>query len=73
MEEKAPKKEDKTPQIKVTQVRSASGRKPVHRRTIRALGLHRVGQTVVHRAYPQIKGMIKQVEYLLEVEEVKGK
>jgi large subunit ribosomal protein L30 len=62
---------DDDSKIKVTQVRSASGRKPVHRRTIKALGLRRVGHTVIHAASPAIRGMVAQVGYLLRVEEVK--
>ena len=62
---------DMETKIKVTQVRSASGRKPVHRRTIRALGLRRIGHSVVHAANPAIRGMVAQVGYLLKVEEVK--
>ena len=56
-------------EIKVTQVRSLIGRKPKHRRTIRALGLKKVNQTVVHQDTPQIRGMIRQVDYLVKVEE----
>jgi large subunit ribosomal protein L30 len=56
--------------IRVTQVRSASGRKPAHRRTIRALGLRRVGGVVEHRADAAIRGMVAQVGYLLRVEEI---
>jgi large subunit ribosomal protein L30 len=57
--------------IKVTQVRSASGRKPTHRRTIRALGLRRIGHSVVQPDNPAIRGMVAQVGYLVRVEEIK--
>ena len=56
--------------LKVTQVRSLIGRLPKHRRTIRALGLTKIGKTVVHRDVPEIRGMIKQVEYMVKVEEI---
>ena len=62
---------DSDAKIKVTQVRSASGRKPVHRRTIRALGLRRIGHSVVHKDNPAIRGMVGQVGYLVRVEEEK--
>ena len=62
---------DSGAKIKVTQVRSTSGRKPVHRRTVRALGLRRIGHSVVHTDNPAIRGMVTQVGYLLRVEEVK--
>ncbi|MDR2460817.1 MAG: 50S ribosomal protein L30 [Deltaproteobacteria bacterium] len=55
--------------IKVTQVKSTIGRKPLHKRTVVALGLKRIGHTVEHDDTPVIRGMIKQVGYLLKVEE----
>ena len=57
--------------IKITQTRSTINRIEKHKRTIRALGLKKMHQTVVHEATPQILGMVKSVEYLLDVEEVK--
>ncbi|MHB8792650.1 MAG: 50S ribosomal protein L30 [Thermoleophilia bacterium] len=59
-------------QIKVTQTKSIIGRRADHRRTIRALGLRKMNHTVVHEDSPQIRGMIHQVRYMVEVEEVKG-
>ena len=56
--------------LRITQVRSASGRKPVHRRTIEALGLKRIGHAVFHADNPAIRGMVNQVGYLLKVDEV---
>ena len=49
-------------------VRSPAGRKPRHRRTLAALGLRRVGQTVEQSASPEILGMVAQVSYLVAVE-----
>ncbi|MGH2753318.1 MAG: 50S ribosomal protein L30 [Actinomycetota bacterium] len=57
-------------QLKITQVRSASSRGAKQRGTIRALGLRRLGQTVVHEDRPEIRGMVRAVEHLIEVEEV---
>jgi large subunit ribosomal protein L30 len=57
-------------QLKVTQVRSLSGRIKRHRDTIRALGLHRMHHSVLHNDTPQIRGMIKTVEFMVKVEEV---
>jgi len=48
-------------------VRSPLGRLPVHRRTVEALGLRKVGQTVEKRVDAALLGMIRQVEYLLHV------
>jgi large subunit ribosomal protein L30 len=60
-------------QIKVTQKKSLIGRKGEHRRTIKALGLRRINHSVVHEDSPQVRGMIHQVRYLVDVEEVSGK
>jgi len=59
-------------QIKVTQTKSIIGRRADHRRTMRALGLRKMNHTVIHEDTPQIRGMIHQVRYMVEVEEAKG-
>jgi large subunit ribosomal protein L30 len=56
--------------LRVTQVRSGVGRKQKHRRTLLALGLKRHQQSVVHEDTPAIQGMLAQVGYLLDVQEV---
>ena len=58
-------------QLKVTQVRSATSRGAKQRGTIRALGLKRIGHTVTHEDKPEIRGMLRAVGHLIEVEEVK--
>lgn len=60
----APKK------VKITQVRSGIGRQVGHRRTIRALGIKRHQQSVVHELTPAIEGMINKVSFMVKVEEV---
>lgn len=57
-------------QIRVTQVRSVDGRGAKQAGTIRALGLKRLGDSVIHRDSPEIRGMVRAVEHLLEVEEI---
>jgi large subunit ribosomal protein L30 len=56
--------------IKITQVRSALDRGARQRGTVRALGLKRVGGSVVHEDRPEIRGMIRAVRHLVEVEEI---
>lgn len=56
--------------LKVSQVRSALDRGARQRGTLRALGIRRVGHTVVHKDKPEIRGMIKTVEHLVTVEEI---
>ena len=55
--------------IKITQIRSVIGRVPKHRRTVKALGLKRIGHTVTQKDTPAIRGMINSVSYLVKVEE----
>lgn len=55
--------------LKVTQVRSALSRGAKQQGTIRALGLRRLGHTVVHEDKPEIRGMLNVVAHLIEVEE----
>jgi large subunit ribosomal protein L30 len=55
--------------LKITQVRSALGRGAKQEGTIRALGLKRLGHSVVQEDRPEIRGMIRAVEHLIEVEE----
>ena len=56
--------------LKVTLRKSAIGYAPNQRRTIRALDLRRLGQTVEHGDSPAIRGMIHTVRHLIEVQEV---
>lgn len=56
--------------LKITQVRSAIGRHVSQKKTVRALGIRKMHQTVVHDDTPQIRGMITKVRHLLQVEEV---
>ena len=54
--------------IKVTKVRSAINRTQNQKRTLEALGLHKMGQTVEHEDSPQIRGMLDKVSHLVTVE-----
>lgn len=56
--------------LQITQVRSAIGRKPIQSKNLRALGITRMGQTVVHNDTPQIRGMVNRIDHLLSVTEV---
>ncbi len=56
--------------LRVTWKKSTIGAIEPHRRTIAALGLRRLHQTVEKDDTPAIRGMIASVSYLVEVEEV---
>ena len=57
--------------IRVTQVKSKIGRPERQKRTMLALGLKKMNQTVEHEVTSQVLGMVKKVAHLLKVEEVK--
>lgn len=54
--------------LKIRQVRSTNERTEDQRATVRALGLRRIRDTVVHEDTPQIRGMIAKVHHLVEYE-----
>ena len=55
--------------IRVKLTRSACGRLPAHRATVRGLGLRRTGQERVLEDTPAIRGMVASVPYLVEIVE----
>lgn len=56
--------------LRITYVRSAIGYNVRQKRTIRALGLTRLGATVEREDTPAVRGMINKVRHLVRVEEV---
>jgi len=57
-------------QLKVKLVKSTIGSLQVHKDTVAALGLRKVGQEVVKDDNPCIRGMIFRVQHLVVVQEV---
>ncbi len=57
--------------IRITQVKSKIGRLKNQKRTLEALGLRRMNQTVEHNATPTILGMVNTVKHLVSIEETK--
>ena len=55
--------------IKVTLVKSPIGCKKEHRSTVLGLGLRRMNQTVEVTDSPQVRGMIRAVNYLVRCED----
>ena len=53
--------------IKIKQVRSAINRPARQKATIKALGLRRLHEIIEKEATPQILGMVKKVQHLIEV------
>ncbi len=56
--------------LKITLVKSPIATMPKHKANVKALGLRKVGQSVIHEDSPQIKGQIFAVKHLVKVEEV---
>ena len=56
--------------LKITLVKSTIGSKPQHVKTIEALGLRKIRQTVDKQDNPQMRGMIQKVRHLVTVEEI---
>jgi len=57
--------------IRITQTKSKIGQTLRQKRTLEALGLKKMNQTVEVEATPQIMGMVRKISHLLKVEELK--
>lgn len=57
--------------IEIKLIRSVIGRKPDQRKTVKALGLRKINSTVVQEKNPVILGMVRKVQHLVEVKEIK--
>ena len=56
--------------LKITQVRSSIDRPERQKRSLQALGLRKMHQTVEHDGTPQILGIVEKVKHLVTVEEI---
>ncbi|MCH7619821.1 MAG: 50S ribosomal protein L30 [Candidatus Marinimicrobia bacterium] len=59
-----------TKKIKITQVKSAIGYHHKAKKTLKALGLRKMHQSVLHNDNEAIRGMVRKIDYLIKVEEV---
>ena len=55
--------------LKMTQIKSAIGYNQKIKKTLRALGLRKMHQSVVHADTPVIRGMVNKISFLLKVDE----
>ncbi|MBE0433047.1 50S ribosomal protein L30 [candidate division WOR-3 bacterium] len=60
----------KSKRLKVTLKKSLIDRQKKHKLTLKALGLERIGKTRIFPDNEAVRGMIGQVSYMLEVEEI---
>tara|TARA_Y100000994_G_scaffold249572_1_gene262192 strand:+ start:7648 stop:7830 length:183 start_codon:yes stop_codon:yes gene_type:complete len=56
--------------IEIKQIKSAIGYKSHAKKTLIALGLTKMNKVVVKNDSPHIRGMIKSIDYLVQVKEV---
>lgn len=63
-----PKKNEK--QLKITLKKSTISSLKNHKATVQALGLKKIGQSVVKADNDAMRGMIFKVKHLVEVEEI---
>ena len=56
--------------LKITLVKSTIGAVPKHKLTVAALGLRKIGQSVVKKNNDATKGQIQQIRHLVKVEEI---
>ena len=62
---------DKQNKVRIKLAKSRFGRLKKHAASLSGLGLRKINQELVIDATPENMGMVNQVRYLLEVEEVK--
>jgi large subunit ribosomal protein L30 len=55
--------------LKITLIRSAIGYTKRHKATLRALGFHRLHETVTQTDSPSLQGMLRKVSHFVVVEE----
>jgi large subunit ribosomal protein L30 len=55
-------------ELQIKQVRSANGANPRQRDTLRSLRLGRIGKSVSFEDSPHLRGMLRVIEHLVEVE-----
>jgi large subunit ribosomal protein L30 len=58
--------------LRVTQTKSTISHIARNRATIRALGLHGIGSSSILPDNPAVRGMVRQVRFLVIVEELPG-
>jgi len=56
--------------LKITLRKSTIGALDNQIKTVKSLGLHKIGSSAVHEDRPEIRGMINKVSHLVEVQEI---
>ena len=56
--------------IKITQIKSFIKKPKNQKLTLKALGLKKIGQSIIHEKSDVIDGMIEKVKHLIKVEKI---
>lgn len=56
--------------VKIVLIKSLIDRPKDQKDTVHALGLRKINQSVIHNETPQILGMIKKVNHLVQIESI---
>ncbi|MCE7937209.1 MAG: 50S ribosomal protein L30 [Chloroflexi bacterium CFX6] len=62
--------DDGTNLVRITYVKSSIGYAERQKRTVRSLGLRRLGDSVVQPDNPAVRGMVRAVQHLVTIESV---
>ncbi|MDY0295784.1 MAG: 50S ribosomal protein L30 [Acidobacteriota bacterium] len=66
----AVKKTESFPKVRIRLVKSLVGRTETQRAVVRGLGLHKLNSSVIREKRPEIMGMVRKIDFMLEVTEV---
>ena len=66
----AVKKKVVYPHLKIKLIKSLIGRSDRQQATVKGLGLRKINSEVIREKRPEILGMIKKIEFMLQVEEI---
>lgn len=56
--------------LRIKQIKSAIDRPEYQKRTLKALGIRKMHQTVEIEATPQVEGMVRTIQHLVAVETI---
>lgn len=56
--------------IRITQIKSRNGKPMRQKRTLDALGIHKLNHSVEHEATPEILGMVEKIRHLVRIENI---
>jgi len=66
----AVKKKVTYPRLKIKLIKSLIGRSDRQQATVKGLGLRKINSEVIREKRPEILGMIRKIEFMLQVEEI---